>query len=81
MTVLKLTHDQPQEGRVMGVYVDELKACTPNPRWRYREACHLVADTLTRRKRAFATRIGAEEIDMEALGEMIKRHRVVGHDQ
>ena len=26
------------------VYVDQLKACVPNKKWKYKEACHLFAD-------------------------------------
>lgn len=28
------------------VYVDELTPCIPNRNWRWRESCHLIADTL-----------------------------------
>lgn len=31
----------------MACYVDELFACLPTARWRYRKACHLTADTIT----------------------------------
>lgn len=30
----------------MAVYVDDMQPCRPNARWRYRQACHLVADDL-----------------------------------
>lgn len=30
----------------MTVYVDQLMDCVPNRRWRWRQACHLVADEL-----------------------------------
>lgn len=30
----------------MAVYVDELRTVEPSRKWRYREACHLLADTL-----------------------------------
>lgn len=30
----------------MTVYVDDMQPCRPNARWRYRQACHLVADNL-----------------------------------
>jgi hypothetical protein len=41
----------------VSVYVDSMMACVPNPRWRWTEACHLVADTLPE-LHAFAARLG-----------------------
>ena len=30
----------------MSVYVDEMSVCVPNENWRYKQSCHLVADTV-----------------------------------
>ena len=30
----------------MSVYVDEMSVCVPNKNWRYKQSCHLVADTV-----------------------------------
>ena len=30
---------------MMAVYVDNLRPCMPNRFWRYKQACHLLADT------------------------------------
>lgn len=39
------------------VYVDDLTPCIPNPNWRWRESCHLIADTLEE-LHTFAASIG-----------------------
>lgn len=41
----------------MPVYIDILRACVPNPQWRWTESCHLYADTLDE-LHAFAARLG-----------------------
>ena len=30
----------------MSVYVDEMAPCVPNKNWRYKQSCHLVADSV-----------------------------------
>lgn len=30
----------------MSVYVDQMQPCIPNKNWPYKQACHLVADTV-----------------------------------
>ena len=30
----------------MSVYVDKMGSCAPNKNWPYKEACHLIADTV-----------------------------------
>ena len=30
----------------MSVYVDDMLVCVPNKNWRYKQSCHLVADTV-----------------------------------
>jgi len=41
----------------MSVYVDPMMACVPNRNWRWRENCHLTADT-DEELHAFAQSIG-----------------------
>lgn len=41
----------------MTVYVDEMQPCRPNKNWRWREACHMFADT-PEELHALALRIG-----------------------
>lgn len=43
----------------MACYVDELWACRTTPRWPYKKACHLVADTIDE-LHTFATSIGLQ---------------------
>lgn len=30
----------------MPVYVDKMRKCIPNSKWRYSQCCHLIADTI-----------------------------------
>src|SRR4051812_40493053 len=41
----------------MSVYVDPTMPCIPSGRWRWRESCHMFADTLDE-LHAFAARVG-----------------------
>lgn len=41
----------------MSVYVDPLLSCVPTPRWKWRESCHMVADTVAE-LHAFARSMG-----------------------
>ena len=41
----------------MSVFVDRLRACVPNGRWRWTRSCHLTADTEDELHR-FASRLG-----------------------
>lgn len=41
----------------MSVYVDKMLSTIPNANWRYREGCHLIADTLGE-LHVFAARLG-----------------------
>jgi len=42
---------------LMAVYVDQMADCNPNPRWRWKQACHMYADS-TAELHAFAINIG-----------------------
>jgi len=41
----------------MSVYVDKLMPCIPSPKWPFRFACHLIADSI-RELDGFARRLG-----------------------
>ena len=49
----------------MSVYVDPMMPCIPNPRWRWRENCHLTADSLEE-LHAFASRLGLKRAWFQA---------------
>jgi len=39
------------------VYVDNMRGCVPTTAWKYKQSCHLIADTLTE-LHSFAKRLG-----------------------
>lgn len=41
----------------MSVYVDRLSSCLPNKKWRWKESCHLFADSVSE-LHIFAEQIG-----------------------
>jgi hypothetical protein len=41
----------------MAVYVDDIQVCVPNERWKWKEFCHLTADSV-RELLAFADKLG-----------------------
>jgi hypothetical protein len=55
----------------MTVYVDEIRPCLPNRNWRWRESCHLFADSLDE-LHAFAARLGLRR-------EWFQEHRLLDH--
>ena len=60
----------------MSVYVDQLRPCLPNRRWRHRQSCHLTADSVAElhefacsiglRRRWFQDRVDFPHYDLTA---------------
>lgn len=55
----------------MAVYVDNLRPCIPNERWRWLKSCHLIADT-EEELHAFAKKLNLKRA-------WFQKHRVMPH--
>lgn len=59
------------------IYVDSLRSCIPNPKWRWNKSCHLFADSLDE-LHEFARKLGLKRSYFQA-GSIVPHYDLTGN--